>query len=823
MSTWPASISLLLLVLGLFSTQPALGQQQFGFEYIQSPVGGEASIFLNLWGNLGGCGAGTSEDLYVVSVAGSILGETTISPSQSLAGPEQAPFPDNCVSLTGRTLDSNGLGPLNLVPINNAFWLLINNISSPDQPDNYTLITALPINVRFNTYESSSLQPPVLVPLTGPSAGPSVGLLFNGGFEQTLSAESINASQDMAAGWTGNYTVMQYSSGGSGSPPIPAGLPGQSSTSQRQYVSLLPGGGEPCPEAAELFMNCSAGLSQGSLPLTLGLDYSLSWHASCGAVDDAAEPCSYSVVAAGPFLFFGTRTTTTVYYQTNSSWQQHSFLFDVTVDNVLASAPANALITFTPLTGNPLIDSVVLTYATDTLDYLYVDELAVADLDTAFYDGSLIAQTSGIPGINLTTDNTDAANITDFLVVLPGGLVESGVLVHTYPNYSWLLSDNLDVRLQGGRNWTLSVTATAFEAADDAVISLFLSFSYIAPNAGGSTSGGGYTAPQPPPCTKPSGSEADCGELSTPHPTPTRRRLLQLEPTEGYYPNAAYYSCSVPGYPCNNSVLSVTVNVPDMSYVYETYVQVVVFDMNVAITDIQLSWQQELPALSITSDTSGAMGDPQFTGLLGQRFQVHGVSGTVYNIITDSLLQVNARFDFLSSGSGPRADIIDTQPWTHPGTYMGAMSFQVRSSVNTSHIDVVVVEAGGSSEGFARVSINGEQVTHPYTWQPKLDGGDASSAEETVAVSFAHSHVLEVQTSQFHFRLVNSDYFINHDVAPRVPLRAMSCHGLLGQTRLNKQYKSALRYIEGSVDDYAVGTVDEEGAMLGVNFVYNMF
>ena len=181
-----------------------------------------------------------------------------------------------------------------------------------------------------------------------------------------------------------------------------------------------------------------------------------------------------------------------------------------------------------------------------------------------------------------------------------------------------------------------------------------------------------------------------------------------------------------------------------------------------------------LYALSISStDTSGVIGDPQFTGLLGQRFQVHGVSGTVYNIITDSLLQVNARFDFLSSGGGPRADIIDTQPWTHQGTYLGAMSFQTKRSVNASHVDVVVVEAGGENEGFARVSINGQQVTPPYTWQPESNGEAGSSGEETVAVYFTHSHVLEVQTSQFHFRLVNSDRFINQEVAPRVPLHAM--------------------------------------------------
>ena len=51
--------------------------------------------------------------------------------------------------------------------------------------------------------------------------------------------------------------------------------------------------------------------------------------------------------------------------------------------------------------------------------------------------------------------------------------------------------------------------------------------------------------------------------------------------------------------------------------------------------------------------TTGAFvtGDPQFVGLRGQSFQVHGVDGAVYNIISDASMQLNSRFTFLE---GPR-------------------------------------------------------------------------------------------------------------------------------------------------------------------------
>jgi len=833
-----AALVLLLLLLALHSTIPAYGAR-VGYQYTQSTVGGQASIFLNLWGTLGGCGAGTSNELHVELMSGTIMGPSVITGTgaQSVAYPgvvvtesSGSPFtfvaPSNCVNISGLSLGSGGLGLLavvgssGVVGLPPVVWLLSYNAASPPlSPVDYYELTRGQVSglqVQFDVGER--LSPPVLIPLTGPS----VGLLFNGGFEQTATANSINSTRDIAAGWTGGYTVEQYSDSGNVSAP----LPGQSTTSQRQYVSL------------------SGSLSQGSLPLTIGLPYELSWYASCEAAGGGA--CSYSVTTTSP-------QQTVTYSQTGSSWQQRSRAVALSpLDTGRLSLSPSTMLTFTPLSGNPLIDSILLTYAT-TDSQVNTGLPAFPDgWEYAFDSGSsLLTDSSYVLLDDLVVNNTEEANVTDYSTVLAGGVVESGGLVHTYPDHVMIARPTddffLDFVAQGGRAYTLSLRATAFIAANNGLIALWLSFRYHTSRQG--STGGAVSYPLlPPPCTLGGGTPAACSGASIPHTQSTRRRLLQVNTspdTTNDTSGVVYYTCSAPGFPCNNSLLTLTVSPPNELMAFDGQLQIIVYNMDVALTNIQLTSDGPLYSLAISTqpDPSGAIGDPQFTGLLGQRYQVHGVSGTVYNIITDAMLQVNARFDFLASGAGPHADVIVTQPWTHPGTYMGAMSFQVRSGANTSHVDVVVVEAGGSSEGFARVSINGQQVTHPYTWQSDSETGegehgevsdsdsvsdrvsDSASASEhpPLTVRFVHSHVLELDTAQFRFRLTSSDRFINHEAAPTVPLHALSCHGLLGQTRVHRQYPTAVRYIEGSVDDYAVGTQDDEKALLGGNFAFNQF
>ena len=144
-----------------------------------------------------------------------------------------------------------------------------------------------------------------------------------------------------------------------------------------------------------------------------------------------------------------------------------------------------------------------------------------------FTNGSILTQSNP----NTTDFHTEAANVSNYSAVSSGGEVLSGALVHTYPNYSWFAipTDNYygAFTVEGGRSLTLSVLATAFEAAPDALIALTLTVQYYTPGTGAYTPSG-YSQPQPPPCEVPGGTEAECGELSTPHPTPTRRRLFAV-------------------------------------------------------------------------------------------------------------------------------------------------------------------------------------------------------------------------------------------------------------------------------------------------------
>ena len=73
---------------------------------------------------------------------------------------------------------------------------------------------------------------------------------------------------------------------------------------------------------------------------------------------------------------------------------------------------------------------------------------------------------------------------------------------------------------------------------------------------------------------------------------------------------------------------------------------------------------------SSTGLSAGVLGDPQFVGLLGQSYQVHGIDGAVYSLIAERGLLVNARFRYLSSGRCP-ALASARNCWSHPGSYLG--------------------------------------------------------------------------------------------------------------------------------------------------------
>ncbi len=55
----------------------------------------------------------------------------------------------------------------------------------------------------------------------------------------------------------------------------------------------------------------------------------------------------------------------------------------------------------------------------------------------------------------------------------------------------------------------------------------------------------------------------------------------------------------------------------------------------------------------------------QFVGFHGQSYQVHGYPGSWFNIIDAPLVQMNAKFAYLASGT---CNYNNTACWTHPGT-----------------------------------------------------------------------------------------------------------------------------------------------------------
>ena len=209
---------------------------------------------------------------------------------------------------------------------------------------------------------------------------------------------------------------------------------------------------------------------------------------------------------------------------------------------------------------------------------------------------------------------------------------------------------------------------------------------------------------------------------------------------------------------------------------------------------------------SSSSPSPSIQGDPQFVGLRGQSYQVHGIDGAVYNIISEQSTQVNARFVFLRSGECPLiGGFADSNCWSHPGSYLGELSFQ---QLVDGELHAALVTAGPAKKGFAGVQMDGKVVAIGQT---------VSFGSFSLTVKSTHS--VEVTTEHFAFELSNSDMFVNQAVRATVPLSSLSSHGLLGQTHSGKTHPGPLRHVEGNVDDYVIADSD----VFGTDFLYNQF
>ena len=224
--------------------------------------------------------------------------------------------------------------------------------------------------------------------------------------------------------------------------------------------------------------------------------------------------------------------------------------------------------------------------------------------------------------------------------------------------------------------------------------------------------------------------------------------------------------------------------------------------------------------VAVSSPVGGSglvVGDPTFVGLQGQRYQVHGIDGGVYNIVTAPSVQLNARFAFLT---GPR--LCPVMPSTgrksaacfaHDGSYLANLALR------TSGGDRLLVEAGSAGQGFASVTWNGHNLTVGDSAALRFANNNSITAG---SIRFVSTHELSIAASFFQLAVDNSDAFVNlQSIAVTggqlSAMKRAAPHGLLGQTwRVRGAGKDA---IEGAVDDYLI----EDGDVFGTAFAHNRF
>ena len=206
-------------------------------------------------------------------------------------------------------------------------------------------------------------------------------------------------------------------------------------------------------------------------------------------------------------------------------------------------------------------------------------------------------------------------------------------------------------------------------------------------------------------------------------------------------------------------------------------------------------------------------GDPQFAGLRGQDYQVHGVDGGIYNIISDRYMQLNSKFVFLT-GPRPCPLIPSTGKksvacFHHSGSYLGNLALLTDAGAR------VLIESGPAERGLSAVEVNGERLIMGDNVTLSFANGQSGW------VQYLSTHEVVMKAGLFDIELENSDSFLNLRTVsvPGANWQALvdeKAHGLLGQTWYLRKGRSA---IEGKVDDYLL----ESEELYGSDFMYNRF
>jgi len=215
-------------------------------------------------------------------------------------------------------------------------------------------------------------------------------------------------------------------------------------------------------------------------------------------------------------------------------------------------------------------------------------------------------------------------------------------------------------------------------------------------------------------------------------------------------------------------------------------------------------------------------GDPQFNGFMGQSYQVHGVSETVYNVISSPSFQYNALFHYLDSGRARRG----TLAFSHPGNYFGSVGVNIKDA--NGAVQQVQISSGAVNTGLT-LQINNRTI--------------AVSAEKfqlgAYTISTPSAFEVELQSQEFNVLVQNSDFFLNQAVsigsdlmqqiseykravksgaANVQQLKAVLPHGVLGQTWNTQTYQNRWKHIEGQLFDYQLAD-----GLNGVEFKHNRF
>ena len=211
--------------------------------------------------------------------------------------------------------------------------------------------------------------------------------------------------------------------------------------------------------------------------------------------------------------------------------------------------------------------------------------------------------------------------------------------------------------------------------------------------------------------------------------------------------------------------------------------------------------------------TPTVRGDPQFAGLRGQDYQVHGIDGGVYNVISDKHMQLNSKFVFLT---GPRpCPIMPSTGVKSVACFAHAGSYLQNLALLTSADDKLLIESGSAASGLSSVSLNGEELTVGQVVQLTFADGRQGY------IAYNSTHEVTLKAGLFEMEVESSDAFLNLrsvrvSGADWSELKEEKAHGLLGQTWQLRKGQSA---IEGKVDDYLLESED----LFGTDFMYNRF